>query len=188
MGVLIEALSVIVRCDAIVDRYQGGMEAFMNSIPNCTVCADSKLVRIGFMMPDDARQYVTLLEKGGLIFTQDNKAVDIVIFDQITGSLASCDWVECAEVSIAGGAKIIAAWFDNGSGVFSKSNCESGDTDGVAVPKGWEYIGSMSEQPRRINEEEQLSRLTYLDTDGVVDSYRDNETGETVYIGRPRKH
>ncbi len=42
MPVLIEALSVVIRADAIVEHYPGGAEQFMNDCPNNTLCADGE--------------------------------------------------------------------------------------------------------------------------------------------------
>ena len=40
LAVLVEALSVVVRCEAIVKKYSGGADAFMSAIPNKTLCSD----------------------------------------------------------------------------------------------------------------------------------------------------
>jgi hypothetical protein len=57
MAVLIEAISVFVRVDAIRERYSGGWEAFREAVPNQTLCCDDELARIGFMNPADVERY-----------------------------------------------------------------------------------------------------------------------------------
>lgn len=53
MAVLIEAISVVVRKDAIEKRFPGGWDSFLDEIPNNTLCTDGELVRVGFMSPQD---------------------------------------------------------------------------------------------------------------------------------------
>lgn len=55
MAVLVEAISVIIRRNAIVERFVGGWDAFQQTIPNGTFCKDDDLVRVGFMTPNDIR-------------------------------------------------------------------------------------------------------------------------------------
>jgi hypothetical protein len=50
MAVLVEALSVIVRREAIVRKDSGGWSAFVAAVSNETFCADSELVRVGFIL------------------------------------------------------------------------------------------------------------------------------------------
>ena len=61
MAVLVEALSVIVRRDAIVRKYRGGWQEFLQHVPNNTFCTDDELARVGFMHPKDVEAYVTHL-------------------------------------------------------------------------------------------------------------------------------
>ena len=42
MAVLVEALSVIVRRDAIESRFSGGWPKFLSSIPNSTLCLGAR--------------------------------------------------------------------------------------------------------------------------------------------------
>jgi hypothetical protein len=51
MAVLVEAISVVVRRDAIDRSYEGGWVAFVSSVPNATLCTDDQLARVGFMDP-----------------------------------------------------------------------------------------------------------------------------------------
>lgn len=71
MSVLIEAISVIVREDAIQQKYSTGMVGFLSDIPNHTHCSDGYLSRIGFMVMEDALAYVSELVRAGLCFDED---------------------------------------------------------------------------------------------------------------------
>lgn len=66
MTVLIEAISVVIRADRLLDVYPGGWDAFRNDVPNATMCADNELVRVGFMTPQDVEDYVGKLSDIGL--------------------------------------------------------------------------------------------------------------------------
>jgi len=64
MSVLVEAISVIVRISTLRDKYPSGVDAYRALCPNRTYCADEPLTRIGFMVPDDVRGFVKILERG----------------------------------------------------------------------------------------------------------------------------
>ena len=81
MAVLVEPISVVVRRDAINTRFIGGWPAFLESIPNRTLCADADLARVGFMSPDDVKAYASELEAGGLVFLLDGEAQDFALLD-----------------------------------------------------------------------------------------------------------
>ena len=55
MAFLVEAISVIVRCDAIERAYETGWDGFLEDVPNRTLCADPELARVGFMHPDNVQ-------------------------------------------------------------------------------------------------------------------------------------
>ena len=82
MAVLVEAISVIVRRDAIESKYLGGWDAFEKDSPNATLCADEHLARVGFMTPVDVESFIKYLVSYGLVFLDSGKAKDIVVADQ----------------------------------------------------------------------------------------------------------
>lgn len=100
MAVLIESISVVVRTEAIDQRYPGGWAAFAGAVPNQTLCADGELARIGFMVPKDVEAYVTALREHGIIYQEDGKARDLVVVDQMRGPLVSCDWIEFGHLNL----------------------------------------------------------------------------------------
>jgi hypothetical protein len=52
MAVLVEAISVVVRHDAIDKRFLGGWQGFLDQVPNNTFCGDGFFARVGFMNPE----------------------------------------------------------------------------------------------------------------------------------------
>jgi Tetratricopeptide repeat len=100
MSVLAEALSVIVRRDAVEAIYPGGVDGLLRDCPNDTFCADAHLARIGFMSPHDVQAFVGALEAAGLSFTTTGPT-DICLVDQLSGPTFACDWV-CFERHPAG--------------------------------------------------------------------------------------
>ncbi len=100
MAVLIEAISIVIRADALIAAYPGGWDSYVRDVPNATMCADNELVRIGFMSPVDAESYIKTLSTYGLEFLVDGKARDLAVVDQLKGPLAPCDWIECGHINL----------------------------------------------------------------------------------------
>jgi hypothetical protein len=94
MGVLVEGISVIARRDAIDSKYPGGVSQYAADCPNPTFCADDDLTRVGFTSPYDAQRWVTALQQRGLVFVEDEQAVDVAVVDQVKGPTSRCDWLE----------------------------------------------------------------------------------------------
>ena len=95
MAVLVEAVSIIVRLEAVKARYAGSWEAFKANIPNQTLCWDDEIARVGFMSPPDADGYIQSLIECGLHYLDaDGTTLDLVKIDQIKGVLSPCDWID----------------------------------------------------------------------------------------------
>jgi hypothetical protein len=77
VAVFVEFISVVVRRDALDERYKGGWDSFVDDVPNRTMCADRHLARVGFMSPTDTKIYVDRLERKGLTYLRDGKARSI---------------------------------------------------------------------------------------------------------------
>lgn len=60
MAVLVEAISIIIRGDSILDKFPGSWEAFQAFVPNESWCADGELVSIPMMMPSDALSFAVV--------------------------------------------------------------------------------------------------------------------------------
>lgn len=80
MSVLVEAITVVVRNDAVDRCVPGGVSTL---VENNTFRTDGKLAAIGFMSPADVEVYILNLQKAGLRFVEQGRCRDIVVIDQI---------------------------------------------------------------------------------------------------------
>jgi hypothetical protein len=151
----------------------GGWNAFVQSVPNRTLCYDDSIARVGFMMTQDAKSFVDSLISNGLVFVQNAKAIDVVVVDQLHGPACGCDWIECGYLEhFASKIKIKYCRFAG-----SKSlQC--------SLPEGWEYEKSISRKFSYIAEEDMASRLSFVRHEEGKDVFLDRVTGKEVYIGR----
>jgi hypothetical protein len=172
MAVLVEAISVIVRRAAIVERFKGGWPAFLEAIPNATGCYDDDLARVGFMSPDGVEAFVSELEGGGLVFRRDGQAVDIAVVDQLRGPTIPAPWLHVGRIR-QGERHLVAAAL---TGQRPAS---------VAVPSGWKLEGSLSDKPGFAAEGTEGDRLKFLRHEGGNDVYLDLISGKEVFVGRP---
>jgi tetratricopeptide (TPR) repeat protein len=166
VSVLVEAISVVVRKDAVATRYPGGVARLEADCPNATFCADDDLVRVGFMTPDDVRAYVAGLEAEGLVFVRQGACVDMAVVDQHTGPTARCDWL----VYLKHAEGFAAAWL------------KGADPGALRAPRGWTPAESAAFG--RVLTLEEVGRLTFVETRGNTDVYRDPATGQRLYVNR----
>lgn len=184
MTVLVEAISVVIRRDSLEVKFLDGIKGFQNIVPNQTFCADNELVRVGFMTPQDVREFIELLEKVGLEFIQNDRAVDITVVDQMKGPTMKVDWLEFARLSInERGDKVSACWFFDSPRLadglhMSKKNMS------LATPMGWSFEKSLAASHTRIKDEEIAGRLKFIRHDGGTSVYWDEVKKEEVYIAR----
>lgn len=183
MAVLVEAISVIVRRDAIARKFAGGWSGFVAGVPNATLCFDEELARVGFMSPTDTEAYVGKLEGSGLTFLVDEQAVDIAIADQQQGLLVDCDWLEYARLNFDDCGEVGACWLYDGPRFAYGTYLPSG-TLTLATPPDWDYENSLSKEFHFAPDEEMGTRLRYLRSDGGLDVYWDKELDKEVFIGR----
>lgn len=129
---LLEAISVVIRRTSIDARYPDGWNAFVQAVPNATLCADDHLARVGFMQATEVEDFVAALEPLGIVFLADGVTQDLVIIDQQHGPLAKCDWLEFGRIKVPTGD-------DHLVGV-----CRlAGDTTNMlSTPEAWRYEGS----------------------------------------------
>ena len=134
MSVLIEAVCIVVRFEAIQCRFAGGWKAFDRDRPCGSICSDGDLVSVVFTAPREAQQFLAILEKRGLIFECDGQAVDIAVVDQLDGPTLPAPWLAlgCLEKD---GMQVNACWLS------SKSPGE------VSIPLGWNCESSLCAKP-----------------------------------------
>jgi len=180
MSVLIEAISVVLRRDAIDERYVGGWDAFQEHVPNATLCTDGRLARVGFMGPPDAQAFIADLQGNGLRFLVDGVATDLAVVDQQQGPLHPSRWLGFGKLQLETGGTVAMSWMSETGGM--GPNEAPGP---LATPPGWTFAGSLSEQFRFVPTEEVAHRLQLLrkDEDGR-DVYLDLDTGREIYIAR----
>jgi hypothetical protein len=171
VAVLIEAISVVVKISAIQERYPGGWDAFKKNVPNQTLCADSKIARVGFMSPADVEAFVKSLEKNNLVFQSNGDTQDLAVVDQQRGFSLTCSWAEFGTVQIDGN-KISAC---------QVIGDESGE---IMFPDGWQYEGSLSQTFAFAPTEHVDKSLKFLRHEKGLDVYLNTLTGKEVYIGR----
>lgn len=135
MAVLIEAICVVVRRDAIAEKLAGGWDGFLAAAPRASLCADAELARAGFMKPSEAEAFIRRLEAGGLRLEDQGRALDMAVVDQIGGLTLPCDWAEFGQVNTGGGEAWVAACRRLGS-----------TQDAIVTPDGWAYRGSLSQR------------------------------------------
>ena len=183
MAVLVEAISVIVRRDAIDSRFPGGWRRFVDAIPNATLCSDEHLARIGFMAPSDVEAFVRDLEKNGLTFVRDGRTVDIAVVDQMRGPTIPTEWIEYARLTLgSSGNRVAACWFYDRKRVAAGVHMP-GPSMSLATPDEWRYEDSLSANFKFVDNDEFDEKLEFMRSDDGVDVYRDRETGREFFVG-----
>jgi hypothetical protein len=177
MPILVEAISLIVRRDAIDEHITQGWSSFTSFAPNQTLCTDGELARVGFMAPDHLGVFIETLESHGLQFMSDGECVDMSVVDQREGLTTACDWLKFGQLPVEGGV-VSACWLEGSPNVAGLS---------VAVPEGWDYIGSLSHESKFICSDKVNSELEFIRSDETVDVYRDRNSGEEMFVAKMRK-
>ena len=172
MAVLIEAISVVIRADALVKKFPGGWEAFKFIVPNKTLCADDEIVRVGFMNPKDVEFFINKLESAGLEFIREGDAIEIAVADQMHGLTSKCKWLEFGHVNIGGTDQSVAACRLAGSNIMQ-----------VVFPPDWKYEGSLSSN-FSFTPNKHIKGLKYLRHENGLDVYLNPITGKEMYAGR----
>ena len=183
MAVLIEGISVVVRREAIEMRFKGGWRAFVDLVPNATLCADEHLARVGFMSPSDVERFIKSLECAGLSFQSKGKAVDLVVVDQVRGLTTDCQWLEFGHFAYGNsGGKVAVAWLFVGPRIAAGVHF-IGESLKLATPEGWTYEGSLSERFTFVEAGTESGRLKFLRSENGVDVFLDLTTGKEVFRG-----
>lgn len=144
MAVLAEAISVIIRKQAIDDRIEGGMARFMSELPNRTYCEDDHLCRLGFLSPAETAVFNERLQQLGLRFADpEGQALDFAVVDQQHGPTLPTPWLIFGKLPCdAEGHMVSACWHDSDHEVTTDEPTLSAGT--LALPAGWRYDTSLS--------------------------------------------
>jgi hypothetical protein len=174
MAVLIEAISVVIQVRAIATRYPGGCDRFVADCGGPTFCADAELVRVGFMTPQDTRQFVDSLAPFGLAYVNGGQAQDLVVVDQQRGLAAPCAWAEAVGVD----------WDADPLRKVMACRLIGSQLSRIMTPVGWNYEGSLSHQFKFVETGRVSEFLDFLRHENGVDVYRDLATGNEMYVRR----
>ena len=177
MAVLVEGISVIIRRKAIEEKFPGGWEAFVDDVPNDTLCADDELARVGFMSPADVKAYVRHLEGLGFCCLSQGKSVDLVVADQLQGPAAPCDWGQFGHVTVG----------DNQSNRVAACRAVGSTVNMLIFPDGWQYEGSLSQTFGFVPGDHPENGMKFLRRENNVDVYHNSLTGREMYVGRTAK-
>jgi hypothetical protein len=104
LAVLVEAISIIIKREALERLYPGGAVAYASDCPNWTYCEDGDLTRVGFMSPQDVAAHLHILESMGLRTLGPEGFADLAVVDQNEGPTRPCNWLAFGE-HFASGAK-----------------------------------------------------------------------------------
>lgn len=174
MAVLVEGLSVVVRCESVDKSYLGGIEGFISSVPNGSLRADGELACVTFMTPVDTQNYIECLKKNGLDYIVENKAIDVVVVDQLSGLCSACDWAEFGET-----------YWNNDDGMrIVVCQAKPTSVNKVVVPDGWSYDKSLSLNYKYIDQENIPENLKFLRSEGNLDVLVDESTGQEYFVNR----
>lgn len=174
MAVLIEAISVVIRCESILNFYAGGIESFMLTVPNKTLCADGELACVNFMMPGDVRVYAEYLRSCGLKKEESNNAIDFVVVDQLNGLCSPCDWAEFGKTN----------WNNNPKYPISVCRMIPTKVNTVVAPNGWNYSKSVSANFKFFDTYSVPKNFKLVRTEKNLDVFYDENTGEEFYVRR----
>jgi hypothetical protein len=165
MSVVAELFSIVIRREAVIRSYPGGVVQYAKDCPNSTYCHDDHLTCIGFMSQDDAVRFADGVMRHGI------SAEEIALVDQNRGLVTPRDWAECAKHK------------DGWAVCWLKGT----DRNRVSAPAGWTTEGARNRQQTlsfmptsKLNE-----RLEFVRNENNVDVYRDRTTGQLQYVGRP---
>ena len=164
MGVIAEAISVVIRVATIEARLPGGLAEYERLCPNNTFCHDESICRVGFMRPSDAREYVNHLISLGFEGPQKQRSTELAVVDQASGFLMPCDWLQLDRRE-----GVTIAWL------------KGTELAHFVAPPGW-TPGPMT----KVSLAEIEKEYEHVDTKDGVETYRHRKTGELKYVGRPR--
>ena len=175
MAVLIEAITVVIRREAIDSKYPGGLTAFKQQAPYLasrdTLVDDGELIGISFMTPADVRCFCEDMARVG--FSPPEEPVDLVVVDQYAGPTVPCEWIEGRAIVFEEGGEVTAA------------RLVGGKVTTLFVPEGWTYADSLTAHHEYVPLGDIGERIAIVRVEGALEVWRDKATGDERYIERP---
>jgi len=145
MGVLCEAISVVVKVSSIAEKVDGGVSAFASFINDYVQCSDGELYSVFCFSPSQVEALVSTLRKSGLVFLSEDETDDVVVVDMLKGPTTECDWVEFARVAFEDG-KVAIAWLYEGERLPVSGLHVPGTGLTLHTPTGWDFSKSLSKK------------------------------------------
>ena len=182
MAIICEALSVFILIEAIDQSFDGGSDAFKETIPNETFLSDGEIARVGFMSPYDAREYIERLETMGLNNKDPKERNTIAVVDQEAGLVGEkpplyqprpCDWIEVGHVEIDYEDEVIR---------ILAARLKGSKISKIITGNDWRPSRTTraSDNPNEIDND----RYSFLRTEGNIEVWWDRQDKKEVYIGR----
>jgi hypothetical protein len=147
MAVLIEGLSVVVRNNALDEKFPGASRRFQDGLRDDPICFDENLTCIHLASPDEVGAFVRWCESAGLVFLANGVCVDIVVVDQRAGPTTACEWIQFSRVPFYDSqppGRIAICWMATGAQWGSGTVVPSLKFN-ISMPVGWRFKGSLSE-------------------------------------------
>lgn len=199
MAILVEALSVVIK-DISLNKKSGRFENFIYNLPNKTWHSDGKIHCVSFMDPSSVRQYCDYLVNTLKLkwYDQNNRAIDFVVVDMLTGSTTDCEWLnfkrekifadyvqfkmkneDFSIVWLVNSYKGVKGEFLNSIEYHYKSNFEA---DGISFSQSWTpdnaiYSSDFSNNPN--------NEFEVIEADGINVILKNKETQEIKYSAKP---
>ncbi len=167
MAVIVEGLSVLLRCRSVTQQYKGGFQAFMSSLHEGRLCADSELVAIGLDTAEQVDSCLLQLRRKGL-----RDGDDMVVADQIYGLRSPCDWLTVQRIY----------WNQLPQQPIMIALINNSQFEGVATPADWDYAASLSKKVRYMDGAALPQAVTYIRTENGLDVLRDDLSGDMLYV------
>jgi hypothetical protein len=171
LPVLLEGISVVVRLEAIQERYAGFWPRFVAEVPNRTICTDGEIASVGFMDTRDAVAFVKALAERGLVPERDGLAIDCATVEQESGPDLPCPWLEIARAEFEGETVVVG-------------RLVSGKSTRTVARENWSPQRSLSRTGGKMLTSEFLKHFEFVRHEGPVDAFRNRATGQIVYVGR----
>lgn len=175
MSILIEAITVVLKHEAIQAKYPGGFEGFVRNAPDLcsrqTLVCDEEIVGLSFMAPADVEAFCNGLSRFG--FSPASNPVDLVVVDQLTGPTAPCTWIEAFTADVGDGQKVAAA------------RLVGGREESLFVPDGWSYENSLTAHHVFTPLDAVADLFEFVREEAGMEVWRERATGEERYIERP---
>jgi len=99
MSIFIESLTVVVRRLTLDVSWSGGSDAYLSTALSADslaslVCTDDVLTAVSFASAVGCEVWLDRLADCGIVHLGDERSVDIVCIDELSGPSTPCDWIE----------------------------------------------------------------------------------------------